>query len=128
MTLPLQATDVGHSRSSVPGAVVGAEGLGVQRHVLGPVLAVRDGSAIDLGAPRQRAVLALLLSRAGDTVPLSRIIEAFWGQDPPRYAVNVVQKHVGARGPSRPASASLPPPTRSPTTLRQAIDAINRIS
>jgi AraC-like DNA-binding protein/DNA-binding SARP family transcriptional activator len=29
-------------------------------------------------------------------VPLSQIVEAVWGQDPPRYAVNVVHKHVGA--------------------------------
>jgi DNA-binding SARP family transcriptional activator len=51
---------------------------------------------LELGAPRQRAVLALLLAGAGDTVLLSRIVESVWGREPPRYAVNVVHKHVGA--------------------------------
>ena len=64
--------------------------------ILGPVAGVRGGAVLELGAPRQRAVLAVLLSRAGDAVPLSRIVEAVWGLDPPRYAVNTVHKHVGA--------------------------------
>lgn len=69
---------------------------GVRWRILGPVTGTRDTELLDLGAPRQRAILTLLLSRAGETVPLARIIEAVWGQDPPPYAVNVVHKHVGA--------------------------------
>jgi DNA-binding SARP family transcriptional activator/tetratricopeptide (TPR) repeat protein len=75
---------------------VGIEAADVRWQILGPVAATRQGAALDLGAPRQRAILTLLLSRAGDNVPLSRIVEAVWGQDPPRYAVNTVHKHVGA--------------------------------
>jgi tetratricopeptide (TPR) repeat protein/DNA-binding SARP family transcriptional activator len=68
----------------------------VRWRILGPVVATRHSALLDLGAPRQRAVLTLLLAGAGDTVPLSRVVDAVWGQDPPRYAVNVVHKHVGA--------------------------------
>jgi DNA-binding SARP family transcriptional activator/tetratricopeptide (TPR) repeat protein len=74
----------------------GAEGAEVRWQILGTVAATRHGQVLDLGPPRQRAVLALLLSRGRDTVPLSRVVEAVWGQDPPRYAVNVVHRHVGA--------------------------------
>lgn len=69
---------------------------GIRWQILGPVAATRGAEVLDLGAPRQRAVLTLLLSRAGETVALSRIVEAIWGQDPPNYAANVVHKHVGA--------------------------------
>lgn len=69
---------------------------GVRWRILGPVSAARGPRILDLGAPRQRAVLTMLLSRAGETVPLPRIVEALWGQEPPPYAVNVVHKHVGA--------------------------------
>ena len=90
MTLAFETVGAGHLRDLDP------ETGDVRWQILGPVAATRQGAALDLGAPRQRAVLTLLLSRAGDTVPLSRIVEAVWGQDPPRYAVNTVHKHVGA--------------------------------
>jgi DNA-binding SARP family transcriptional activator len=88
--LAFETVGAGHPRDLDP------EAGDVRWQILGPVAATRQGAALDLGAPRQRAVLTLLLSRAGDTVPLSRIVEAVWGLDPPRYAVNTVHKHVGA--------------------------------
>jgi DNA-binding SARP family transcriptional activator/tetratricopeptide (TPR) repeat protein len=90
MTLAFDTIGVGYPRDLDP------EAGDVRWQVLGPVAATRQGAALDLGAPRQRAILTLLLSRAGDTVPLSRIVEAVWGQEPPLYAVNSVHKYVGA--------------------------------
>ncbi|GIH20451.1 BTAD domain-containing putative transcriptional regulator [Rugosimonospora africana] len=63
--------------------------------VLGPVRAWRGAQEIDLGAPQQRALLALLLVRAGRPVSLSDVVDVLWGADPPSTAVNVVHRHVG---------------------------------
>ena len=58
--------------------------------VLGPLRA-RDGDRdIDLGPPKQRLVLALLLCEAGRAVSLDGLIDAIWGSDaPPSAAGNV---------------------------------------
>ncbi|WP_314219513.1 AfsR/SARP family transcriptional regulator [Streptomyces zaehneri] len=47
-----------------------------------------------LGPPKQRAVLALLASRAGDVVGIEHIIDAVWGSDVPQTAVNGVHTYV----------------------------------
>ncbi|MDN3355270.1 BTAD domain-containing putative transcriptional regulator [Actinomadura sp. DC4] len=49
-----------------------------------------------LGPPKQRALLALLLTEAGHPVAVHEIVDVLWGQDPPDTAVNVVQRHIGA--------------------------------
>ena len=64
--------------------------------VLGPVRAWRGDTELALGPPKQRALLALLLTEAGHPVAVHEIVDALWGQDPPDSAVNVVQRHVGA--------------------------------
>ncbi|GAA4256389.1 hypothetical protein GCM10022255_068990 [Dactylosporangium darangshiense] len=63
--------------------------------VLGPVRVWRGDDEIDLGSPQQRALLALLLVRAGEPVGLDVIVDVLWGVDPPNTAVNVVHRHVG---------------------------------
>ena len=62
--------------------------------VLGPVRALRAGTAIDLVPAKQRAVLAVLLLNAGHPVPVGRIVDVVWGDDPPENGPNVVQKYV----------------------------------
>ena len=55
--------------------------------ILGPVRAVRDGRELGLGGPKQRAVLALLLVRAGQVLPAEYLVEALWrGRPPPGAA------------------------------------------
>ncbi len=62
--------------------------------VLGP-LSVRDeGRELDLGSGRQRALLALLVLHAGETLSLDRICDALWGERPPASAAKVVQGYV----------------------------------
>ncbi|XVU22844.1 tetratricopeptide repeat protein [Actinoplanes sp. CA-054009] len=63
--------------------------------VLGPVRAWRDGAEIDLGAPQQRSVLAVLLAGAGRPVGLDEIVDTLWWDDPPATAVNAVHRSVG---------------------------------
>ena len=103
---------------TVPHAVHGADvGVSVAAvtlriGVLGEMTARRtengsDGDPIDLGGPRQRAVLGLLVLARGDVVPADRLIDALWGEDTPPSATSALQAYVShlrrrlepARGP-----------------------------
>lgn len=64
--------------------------------VLGPLRGWRGDAEIDPGQPKQQAILALLLLRAGHPVPLHEIVDVLWGTEPPNTAVNVVHRHIGA--------------------------------
>lgn len=71
----------------------GPEGS-VDFRILGPIEARRNGSAVELGAPKQRAILAILLLHAGEVVSSDRLIDLVWGDDPPRTAAHSVQTYV----------------------------------
>ncbi|BCB74722.1 BTAD domain-containing putative transcriptional regulator [Phytohabitans flavus] len=62
--------------------------------VLGPVGLAQDGEPIDLGTPQQRAILALLLVRAGRWVGAAEFVELLWASDPPPSATNLVHRHI----------------------------------
>ena len=62
--------------------------------ILGP-LDVRDGDqAVELAGGRQRALLALLIVNANETVSTDRIVEELWGEQSPQTAPKVIQNHV----------------------------------
>ncbi|MFE1076066.1 BTAD domain-containing putative transcriptional regulator [Streptomyces sp. NPDC058783] len=62
--------------------------------LLGP-LQIADGAKWKpIRASQQRAVLALLLLKAGHIVPIDRIIDDLWGDRPPRTAANTVHAYV----------------------------------
>jgi DNA-binding SARP family transcriptional activator len=66
----------------------------MQVRILGP-LEVWDGDrAVDLGAGRQRALLALLALKAPDVVATDRLIEELWGGSPPATAAKALQNHI----------------------------------
>jgi DNA-binding SARP family transcriptional activator len=62
--------------------------------MLGPLEALVDGKPVPLGGPRQRAVLAILLSQANQAVPAERLIDGVWDEAPPETAANVLQGYV----------------------------------
>ncbi|WP_033437838.1 AfsR/SARP family transcriptional regulator [Saccharothrix sp. NRRL B-16314] len=62
--------------------------------VLGLLRAARGGEEVDLGAAKQRAVLAVLLLARNTPVNRGQIIEAVWGDNTPPSAVNLVQTYV----------------------------------
>ena len=62
--------------------------------VLGPLAVGRDGRALDLGAPKQRLVLALLLLNRGRVVATDRLVDAAWPDDAPPSAVPSLQVYL----------------------------------
>ena len=53
----------------------------MEYRVLGKLEVVRDGRAIELGAFRQRALLALLLTAPNSVFSTDRILDELWGAD-----------------------------------------------
>ena len=81
----------------VPGARTSDEALpdaGLRIGVLGELVATREGTGLDLGGPRQRAVLALLVLARGDVVPADRLVDALWGDATPPSATSALQSYV----------------------------------
>jgi DNA-binding SARP family transcriptional activator len=66
----------------------------VEFRILGPLEVVDDGDSVRLGGRNQRAVLALLLLNAGEVVSSDRLIDALWGENPPRTAQTSLQNAV----------------------------------
>ncbi|MFF2504692.1 BTAD domain-containing putative transcriptional regulator [Streptomyces sp. NPDC058067] len=63
--------------------------------ILGPLdVRAPDGTPLDPGGPRPRALLTLLLLEAGRTVPAERLIDGLYGEAPPAGAANALQSQV----------------------------------
>jgi len=62
--------------------------------LLGPVQAWHGETEIDLGIPQQRALLALLLLRAGRPVPMDEITDLLWPDSAPASAAGIVHSRV----------------------------------
>ncbi|MEU6843959.1 BTAD domain-containing putative transcriptional regulator [Streptomyces sp. NPDC046716] len=63
--------------------------------ILGPLdVRASDGSPLDPGGPRPRALLTLLLLDAGRTVSADRLIDGLYGENPPAGAANALQSQV----------------------------------
>jgi DNA-binding SARP family transcriptional activator len=68
--------------------------VAAEYRLLGPFEVLVDGRPVPLAGPRQRAVLVYLLAHANVVVPISRLVDELWGDDPPASAVNVLQSYV----------------------------------
>ena len=66
----------------------------LQFRILGSLSVVGNGSVAALGPPKQRALLAILLTRIGEIVPVERLIELLWGTAAPRTADHSIQIYV----------------------------------
>jgi predicted ATPase/DNA-binding SARP family transcriptional activator len=66
----------------------------VHFRILGPLEALVEGEPVALGAPKQRALLAHLLLRANEAVPVERLVDALWPEEPPVSARHAVQVYV----------------------------------
>ncbi|MEY2399956.1 MAG: hypothetical protein QOJ08_67, partial [Ilumatobacteraceae bacterium] len=81
--------------------------------LLGSISAVVDGADCGVKSGRQKSILALLASEAGQIVSVDRILDAVWGETPPPSATNALQVHMSAlRKALGPAGGAVE--TRSP--------------
>ena len=62
--------------------------------VLGSLEVVDHDGPVALGAPKQRALLAVLLLHRGEPVSSDRLIDEIWGEQPPASATKLVQGYV----------------------------------
>ena len=85
------ATGVGVSGEEVMIKQIGVGG--VEFRVLGPVEALIEGRPIDLGPPKRRLLLALLLLEGGRPASVERLADRLWPEPPPA-ARRVVFAHV----------------------------------
>jgi predicted ATPase/class 3 adenylate cyclase len=67
----------------------------VQVQLLGGVGVTRDdGTPVDVGPAKCQILLAALGLSAGEAVPIPRLVELVWGDDPPRTAERTLQSYV----------------------------------
>ncbi|MFD4876537.1 BTAD domain-containing putative transcriptional regulator [Streptomyces sp. NPDC058420] len=100
--------------------------------VLGSVGADLGGNQVGLGAPRQRAVLSLLIAARGSSVPVERMADAVWAGSPPAKAVVSLHTYVSnlrrslepGRSPRTPATVLVTaPPGYALRLPEDAVDA-----
>ena len=68
--------------------------MGWEFRLLGPIEAVRDDRPVPLGAPKQRALLAVLLLSPSEVVTRERLVDELWGGAPPRSAPQSLQVYI----------------------------------
>ena len=70
-----------------------APGL-IDIRLLGGVAATVAGDTVELGPPKSRTLLAALALVCGETVPVTRLVDLVWAEDPPRTAEKTLQTYV----------------------------------
>ncbi|MFE2422662.1 BTAD domain-containing putative transcriptional regulator [Streptomyces hokutonensis] len=100
--------------------------------VLGSIGADIDGAPVNLGGPRQRAVLALLLADRGRVVSVDGLIDRLWRERPPEKAAASLHVYVSnlrrvlepGRAPRTPARVLVSaPPGYAVRLPEDAVDA-----
>ena len=66
----------------------------IELRVLGPLEARVGDASVELGAPKQRALLVHLLLHANRAVSIERLIDELWPEDPPATARHAIQVYV----------------------------------
>lgn len=69
-------------------------GDAVTVQLLGPVQVLRDGAEVDLGGPKQLAVLVALALAAGRACSATELTTALWGHDVPPSAPGTLRAYV----------------------------------
>lgn len=62
--------------------------------ILGPVEIWESGVPRAQPPPRARQILAMLLLNPGTIIPIDRLIDAVWGEEPPPHARKALQVHI----------------------------------
>jgi WD40 repeat protein/DNA-binding SARP family transcriptional activator len=75
-------------------ALAGDYAPGMRFQVLGPLEVDADGGPIALGGPKERLLLALLLTRPNQVVSVEALFRGLWGERPPPTAAKTLQSHI----------------------------------
>ncbi len=62
--------------------------------ILGPLELAESSGPVTIEAPKQQALLGVLLLHANETVSSERLIDELWGERPPATATKVLQTYV----------------------------------
>ena len=62
--------------------------------VLGPLEVANGDGVVEIAAPKQRALIAMLLLHANEVLSVDRLVDALWGESPPKTAVTSLQNTV----------------------------------
>jgi DNA-binding SARP family transcriptional activator len=62
--------------------------------VLGSLQVCADGVEVTPSAPKLRGVLAFLVFRHNQVIPVTTLIDELWGEDPPRSALSTLQTYM----------------------------------
>ena len=98
--------------------------------VLGPLEVRRDGAALSLGGPGQRALCAILILCAGEAVSTDRLFDLLWAEEPPDTARHILHINVSRlrkvmeNDPSNPTVLLTRPSGYMLQTPVEAIDAM----
>src|SRR6266550_4633627 len=87
---------------------MGAGGQRAEFRVLGPLEVDAGGRVLEVGGPRLRVLLALLVAGAGRVVTVATLVEGLWGRDAPPDADRTARAYVSRlRRALLPAAAGL---------------------
>jgi len=70
------------------------ESRSIRFNILGPLEGWANEHRLKFGGPIQERVLTVLLLETNRVVPVSRLIEAVWGEEPPATALQQIRKAV----------------------------------
>ena len=62
--------------------------------ILGPLEVLENGRQINLGGAKQKTLLATLLLRANEVVPIDRLIDALWENEAPETSRKALQVYI----------------------------------
>src|SRR6266536_6652614 len=68
--------------------------MGIEFRILGPLEVSADGRVLPLGSPKQRALLALLLVHANETLSRDRLIEELWAEAAPATVESALHSYL----------------------------------
>lgn len=81
-------------RIRCPQGVLRCRAMTLRVRVLGPVGAADQGQELVVPGPTAATILAVLVTSAPAAVSSDRLVDAVWGEDPPRAARKSLQAHV----------------------------------
>ena len=98
-----------NTRASKSGPTLDRDGL-MQYRILGPLEVHSQGRQVDVGSPKQRALLLLLLVNSNQPVSFDRLIDELWNGNAPTQPLVTLQSYVSnlrrALGAGRSSRAS----------------------